>query len=100
MSEPIAESAAGAAACVRHADDLKSVLPAPTKGLTFRKGKREANVHQVRDGTVFYGIYIDGDDLPAGLYQSSIDEWWHLAAQAIEHGAVVFTLVRPEPRES
>ena len=24
--------------------------PAPTKGLTFRKGKREANVHDVRDG--------------------------------------------------
>ena len=24
--------------------------PAPRKGLTFRKGKREANVHEVKDG--------------------------------------------------
>ncbi len=34
--------------------------PAPKKGLTFRKGKREANVHAVKDGIVFYGVYLDG----------------------------------------
>lgn len=68
--------------------------PAPTKGLTFRKGKREANVHDVRDGIVFYGVYLDGDDWPAGLYQATLDEWNKLATQAVEHGAEVFTMVR------
>ena len=68
--------------------------PAPTKGLTFRKGKREANVHDVKDGIVFYGVYLDGDDWPAGLYQATLDEWDRLATQAVEHGAEVFTMVR------
>ena len=40
--------------------------PAPRKGLTFRKGKREANVHEVKDGIRYYGVYLDGDDWPAG----------------------------------
>ena len=68
--------------------------PAPTKGLTFRKGKREANVHDVKNGIVFYGVYLDGDDWPAGLYQATLDEWDRLATQAVEHGAEVFTMVR------
>ena len=68
--------------------------PAPTKGLTFRKGKREANVHDVKDGIVFYGVYLDGDDWPAGLYQATLDEWNRLAEQAVEHGAEVFTMMR------
>ena len=67
----------------------------PTKGLTFRKGKREANVHEVNDGIVFYGVYLDGDDWPAGLYQATLDEWNRLATQAVENGAEVFTMVRP-----
>lgn len=66
----------------------------PTKGLTYRKGKREANVHDVKDGVVFYGVYLDGDDWPAGLYQATLDEWNKLATQAAEHGAEVFTMVR------
>lgn len=68
--------------------------PAPTKGLTFRKGKREANVHEVKDGIVFYGVYLDGDDWPAGLYQATLDEWNLLATQAVEHGAEVFMMAR------
>lgn len=68
--------------------------PAPTKGLTFRNGKREANVHEVKDGIVFYGVYLDGDDLPAWLYQATLDEWNNLATQAVEHGAEVFTMLR------
>lgn len=68
--------------------------PAPRKGLTFRKGKREANVHKVKNGIVYYGVYLDGDDWPAGLYQATLDEWDWLATQAVEHGAEVFTMVR------
>jgi len=67
---------------------------APTKGLTFRKGKREANVHDVKDGIVFYGVYLDGDDWPAGLYQTTLDEWNRLVTQAVDNGAEVFTRVR------
>ena len=68
--------------------------PAPTKGLTYRKSRREANVHDVKDGIVFYGVYLDGDDWPAGLYQATLDEWNMMATQAVEHGAEVFTMVR------
>ncbi len=67
---------------------------APTKGLTFRKGKREANVHDVKDGIVFYGVYLDGDDWPAGLYRATLDEWNRLVTQAVDNGAEVFTRVR------
>ena len=67
---------------------------APAKGLTYRKGKREANVHDVKDGIVYYGVYLDGDDWPAGLYQATLDEWDRLATQAVEHGAEVFSMVR------
>ena len=75
--------------------ELGAIGPvAPKKGLTFRKGKRESNVHDVKDGIVFYGVYLDGDDLPAGLYQATLDEWNKLATQAVEHGAEVFTMVR------
>ncbi len=63
----------------------------PTKGLTFRKGKREANVHDVKDGIVSYGVYLDGDYWPVGLYQATLDEWNRLATQAVEDGSVVFT---------
>ena len=69
-------------------------VPAPTRGLTFRKGRREANVHAVKDGIVFYAIYLDGEALPAGAYQATLDEWERLATQALEHGAEVFTRVR------
>lgn len=69
-------------------------VPPPTKGLTFRNGKREANVHNVKDGIVFYGVYLDGDDWPAGLYQATLDQWDQLATQAVEHGAEFFTMVR------
>ena len=85
------------AAAVLDAFDRLAEVPAPMKGLTFRKGGREANVHDVRGDTVFYGIYQDGEDLPVGMYQATLDEWGKLALQAVEHGAAVFTMVRATP---
>ena len=75
---------------------LTAVLgaPAPRKGLTFPQGQAQANVHEVKDGIRYYGVYLDGDDWPAGLYQATLDEWDRLATQAVEHGAEVFTIVR------
>ncbi|MBL8469683.1 hypothetical protein [Methyloversatilis discipulorum] len=68
----------------------------PMPGLTFRKGKREANVHEVKGGVVYYGMYLDGEEFPTGLYRASLAEWDRLASQALVHGAEVFTKVRPK----
>ncbi len=67
----------------------------PVKGLTLRKGNLEANVHCVKDGMVFYGVYKDGDDWPYGLYKETIDKWNLMANIAVEQGAEVFMMVRP-----
>jgi hypothetical protein len=82
------------AAAVLDAFDRVVTVPAPVRGLTIRKGVREANVHEVKDGTVFYGIYLDGNDWPAGIYRATLEEWDKLATQAVSHGAEVFSLVR------
>ena len=42
--------------------------PAPRKGLTFRKGKREANVHEVKGWHQVLRRVSDGDDWPAVGY--------------------------------
>ena len=77
------------------ASGLSDVLAmTPVKGLTYRKGKREANVHDVRDGIVYFGVYLDGEALPSGAYQATIEEWNRMAEQAVLHGAEVFTMVR------
>lgn len=62
---------------------------APPTGFTVRKGPREANVHEVLDGIVYYGIYLDGIEWPAGLHQATLDEWDRLVRHALEHGAEV-----------
>lgn len=68
----------------------------PVKGFTFCKGDKEANVHCVDDGVVYYGIYFDSIDTPVGLYRVTLDEWNRMAEKAIEHGATVYSLL-PRP---
>ena len=68
-------------------------VPPPATGLTIKNGKREANVHHVIDGIVYYGVYIAGDDWPAGLYRIPIDEWNKVAEEAAEKGAEIFSAV-------
>lgn len=74
--------------------DRRVGAPTPAKGLTFRKGRVEANVHEVRGGRVYYGVYRDGEDWPAGLFQCSLSHWDWLAEKAISEGATVFNFVR------
>lgn len=66
-----------------------------TKGLTFRKGNTEANVHDVHDGVVYWARYLDGAELPTGLYRNTVSEFEAMAEVAIAEGAEVFMLVRP-----
>lgn len=61
----------------------------PLPGFTIRKDAREANVHEVLDGVVYYGIYRDGVEWPAALHQATIEEWHRLVNHALEHGAEV-----------
>jgi len=63
------------------------------KGLTFRKGEQEVNVHSCKDGIVYYGHYRDGDDWPTDLHQAPIDVFSNLAENAVEHGATAFSLL-------
>ncbi|MDY0186191.1 MAG: hypothetical protein RBR43_09980 [Desulfuromonadaceae bacterium] len=63
---------------------------APVRGLTYRKGTREANIHAVLDGTVYYGMYEDGSDVPVATYRANLREWKRLAKKAMKHGASVF----------
>lgn len=69
-------------------------IPTPVTGLTYRKGRRESNIHAVEDGIVFYAVYYVGEKHPVGTYQATIDEWQRMAEQAIQHGAEVFSLLR------
>lgn len=61
----------------------------PRKGLTLRYGQREANVHDVKNGIVYYGVYLDGDDRPAGLYRVKLIEWHKMARAALSAGVTV-----------
>lgn len=65
-------------------------LLAPTRGLTLRKGKTEVNVHEVIDNTVYYGVYIDGEESPIGTFRTRLSEWNRLTDKALSEGAAAF----------
>jgi len=48
-------------------------------GMTWRRGKREVNIHDVKDGVVYYGLYDDdAHDAPEhciGLYQRTVADF-------------------------
>lgn len=78
-------------------DDLVPILH-PYKGLTARSGKREINVHEVKDGIVYYGLYDeDADDCPfycLGLYQLPVEAFIdRLGGHMARGDAAVFTLL-------
>jgi hypothetical protein len=74
------------------------VIPYP--GLTARLGKLEANVHDVRDGIVYFGVYDDdADDCPCNcvaLYRVSVEAFMNKLGKAIEDGAVLFSSLLPQ----
>lgn len=67
----------------------------PAIGLTIRKGDFEANVHSVENGTVFYGLYRYGCEFPVALHQATITQWFGMATEALDDGALSYTNVRP-----
>jgi hypothetical protein len=75
------------------------LIPHPYQGLTVRLGDREANVHEVKDGTVYYGMYRDDPGFyPAcvGLYRKSAEEFINSLGRAILDGAMVYSLLNDE----
>jgi len=83
------------------ADDEVVPIPFPYRGLTARKGDREVNVHEVREGIVYYGLYdfppLELDiDFPVciGLYQLAVKEFIDLLRGHMMRGDVaVFSLL-------
>jgi hypothetical protein len=69
------------------------LIPHPYKGLTFRKGQREINVHSVDSDTVYYGKYEDGQDWPAYLFRMSVEDFVLSSGRAILDGATVYSRI-------
>lgn len=81
-----------------YADNEMVPIPHPYRGLTARNGNREVNVHEVKDGVVYYGLYdFDRDDAPyycIGLYQKPVEEFIDQLGGHLARGdAEVFTLI-------
>ena len=81
-----------------YADDDMVPIPHPYAGLTARQGKREVNVHEVREGVVYYGLYDeDADDRPCyciGLYRMPVEDFIDRLGGHLARGdAAVFTLL-------
>lgn len=64
----------------------------PYQCLTVKLGDKLANVHFVKDGEVYYGVYR-GDAILA-LYRKSIDAFWEGVKLALEQGGTVFSLLK------
>lgn len=73
------------------------LIPSPYTGLTLVKDDKEINVHEVRDGKVYYGLYrtylIEEDAMPIAMYQLPEEEWITRAGKAILDGAICFSIV-------
>lgn len=68
----------------------------PYRGFTARLGKREVNVHFVKDGVVYYGLYDDdaADVAPErciGAYRLPVQDFMAQLDKEIKNGAVTFT---------
>ena len=81
-------------------DSVTVLIPQPYQGLTVRLGKREVNVHEVSNGTVYYGMYDDdAEEAPyrmVGAYQTKVDDFVNMLGRAILDGAVTYSLIKEE----
>lgn len=51
--------------------------------MTWRRGKREVNIHWIQDGEVGYGLYDDeAPEHCIGLFRRSIDDFAQALAEA------------------
>lgn len=81
-----------------YADDDTVTIPHPYRGLTARQGEREVNVHYVKDGTVYYGLYDFADDEAPyhciGLHRCPVEEFIdRLGGHMARGDAAVFSLI-------
>lgn len=85
------------------AKDETVTIPHPYRGLTARLDRREVNVHEVRDGIVYYGMYDDdADDCPyrcVACYQKTVEDFINSLGRAILDGAVTFSLITTRGQE-
>ena len=65
----------------------------PYRCLTVRLGELQANVHFVRRGEVYYGVFRGEDETLVGLYRKTIKDWHEAVALAIEQGGTIFSLL-------
>lgn len=63
----------------------------PYQCLTVKLGDKLANVHFVKDGEVYYGVYRD--DALVTLYRKSIQAFKDSVELALEQGGTVFSLI-------
>lgn len=70
----------------------------PTRGLTLSKSTREVNVHDVFGGEVFFGLYRNGEELPARLSRTTVQDFTRQMNEALAEGAVAYTNLRQHPR--
>ena len=64
----------------------------PYKCLTVQRGDLLANVHFVKDGEVYYGVYRGGDVV--ALYRKSIAAFMEGIDLALAEGGAVFSLLK------
>lgn len=64
----------------------------PYQCLTVKLDNLLANVHRVKDGEVFYGVYRD--DALIGLYRKPVEEFWRSVELVLEQGGTVFSLLK------
>lgn len=83
--------------------DETVLIPNPYKGLTARLGRREVNVHEVRDGIVYYGLYDDdAEDAPyhcVAAYQLPQEDFINRLGRSILDGAVTFSLLNNDRQQ-
>lgn len=71
---------------------MPTSVPVPAAGLTYviktPSGRRLANVHEVRDGTVYWGDYYElFPNYGANLWRAPLDRFQAAARRAVERGA-------------
>lgn len=67
----------------------------PYQCLTVRLGDLEANVHDVKGGEVYYGVYRDGACV--ALYRKAVAAFMEGVDLAIAQGGAVFSLLSSTP---
>ena len=79
------------------------LIPSPYKGLSIRLGTDVINVHDVKQGVVYFGRYRDGaDHLPFNclrLYQMPKQDFVDSFGRSLIDGAIAFSRIEAPATE-